>query len=166
MTDKIPDPKAKEMVDRIINKNNDKILNEPNFYTNIIKFLIDFGVFPFAIGWLIAISFSDFYNSLWDQIFSSINYEFLQNILLQRLIKFLMGILLLYLFIEHIFYKKLYTKEVSLQGKVEEVIQDKEKEKIEKKININALEKTATKEIIKDNIIVEPYNNDNFFYYN
>ena len=71
----------------------------------------------------------------------------------------------IFLFIEYFFYKNVYTKEISAERKLEDVINKNEKDKLQNEINSGHIEKIAKKEISEsndnNNDVIEKFNNLN-----
>jgi len=124
----IPEPKSKELVRKIQNDNLFK-----RQFKNFVKFLIDFNVIGFASAFLIALSITKILEKFTVIIEKKINLPYdIEGILIQCIVLFLVttGI---YLFIEYIFYGYMYTKEVSIERKIEKVIDDNDTKHIKKK---------------------------------
>ena len=167
MADNIPDPIAKELVDS----------NRKNvFFEKFIKFIIDFKIITFFIGWVTALNVSELITAIFDKIFLYINID---NILLKKTVQLIGALIMLYLFVEYIFYKKIYTSEISIKNNIEDAIENKEKKDIEKKIDTSKLKIQNINEIINDKKEeskkiekkiekidnIEGYSSDSFYFY-
>ena len=131
----IPDPKAKDIVNKITN---DK--PRERFFKNFVKFLVDFNVIGYTSAFLIALSITDIINKLGDKIKKQFLFKFDQDGILISIFNLIVLSIMIYLFIEHIFYKYMYTTEVSIERKFEKVIDEKQKEDIEKSTNLDKIE--------------------------
>lgn len=136
----IPDPVAKEMVDKITDDKPSK-----KIYKNFIKFLVDFNVIGYTSAFLIALSITKITDKitiiLQKRLYNKLDPN---GVILDVIFLFIMTALI-YIFIEFFFYKYLYTKELSTERKVEKVLDEKNKKDIEKNANnINKVKKTLT----------------------
>lgn len=128
----IPDPKAKEIVEKISNDNGtDRALK------NFKKFLIDFGIVSYTVAVIIALAFNDFIKDL-TQYF--INKKKIKHPIVGSFITLLLALILMYLFVHIIFFKFVYTTEVAEERKIEQAIQENETEKIKKELDENKVE--------------------------
>lgn len=128
-----PNPKAKNIVDSLYKKKPTE-----RFFNNFIKFLVDYNVVGYTSSLLIALSIINFFTKISDYLTLRLNNRIPINKSIKRIIFSFMNviivILILYIFTEYIYYKYLYTDDVSNEINVEKVINEKDKETIEKKI--------------------------------
>jgi len=164
MSDNIPDPIAKEIVDGNRNK---------FFFEKFIKFIIDFKIITFLVGWVTALNISQLFTAIFDKLFVVINID---NILLKKTLQLIGTLILLYGFVEYIFYKKIYTSEISIKNNIEDAIENKEKKDIEKKIDTSNMQikdinniindkQRENKKMVKKKENIEGYSSDNFYFY-
>ena len=124
----IPEPKAKELVQKLQNDSPVK-----RIYKNFIKFLVDFNVIGYATAFLIALSITKILEKFNIIVRKRIKIPYdTEGILIQILILCIV-IVSIYIFIEYIFYGYMYTNEVSIERKIEKVMDDKETKNIKKK---------------------------------
>lgn len=164
MSGNIPDPIAKELVDS----------NRKNaFFEKFIKFVIDFKIITFFVGWVTALNVSELLTVFFDKLFIYLDID---NILLKKTVQLFGALLILYLFVEYIFYKKIYTSEISIKNNIEDAIENKEKKDIAKIIdtsklkmhNINELindKKNESKKMEKKIDNIEGYSSNSFYFY-
>ena len=164
MSGNIPDPIAKELVDS----------NRKNaFFEKFIKFVIDFKIITFFVGWVTALNVSELLTVFFDKLFIYLDID---NILLKKTVQLFGALLILYLFVEYIFYKKIYTSEISIKNNIEDAIENKEKKDIAKIIdtsklkmhNINELindKKDESKKMEKKIDNIEGYSSNSFYFY-
>ena len=122
----LPDPKAKELIDKVSKDAPTKRLKK-----NIIKFLINFNIIGWAVSFMLAIQINNFLGELMKSILRKYKIE---NDLLSRFVTLMLSLIFIFLFIEDIFYGYLYTAEISKERKIEEVLEDKEKKEIQDKM--------------------------------
>ena len=122
----LPDPKAKELIDRASKDAPTKRLKK-----NIIKFLINFNIIGWAVSFMLAIQINNFIGELMKTILRKYKIE---NELLSRFVTLMLSLIFVFLFIEYVFYGYLYTVEISKERKIEEVLEDKEKQEIQDKM--------------------------------
>jgi ATP/ADP translocase len=151
----IPDPKAKDIVNKITN---DK--PSSRFYKNFVKFLVDFNVIGYTSAFLIALSITNILNKVTDKIQKRFIISFDREGILISVINLIILTIMIYLFIENIFYKYMYTQEVSIERKFEKVIDEKQKEDIEKSTNLEKIERKV-KQIDIQNNYIEPFESVN-----
>ena len=129
----VPNPKAKNIVDNLYKKKPTE-----RFFNNFIKFLVDYNVVGYTSSLLIALSIINFFTKISDYLTLRLNNRIPINKSIKRIIFSFMNviiiILIVYIFTEYIYYKYLYTDDVSNEINVEKVINEKDKETIEKKI--------------------------------
>ena len=144
----IPDPKAKDIVNKITN-------DQPRerFFKNFVKFLIDFNVVGYTSAFIIALSITDIINKLSDKIKKHFIFKFDPDGILISIFNLMFISVMIYLFIEHIFYKYMYTSEVSIERKVEKAIDDKHTKDIEDSTNLDKIEKKVKQIDIQNNYI-------------
>ena len=140
----IPEPKSKELVRKI---QNDHLIKRQ--FKNFVKFLVDFNVIGYTSAFLIALSITKILEKFTIIIEKKINLQYdIEGILIQCIILILVT-LGIYIFIEYIFYGYMYTNEVSIERKIEKVIDDNDTKNIKKKTknynNIFTLNKTINK---------------------
>ncbi len=136
----IPEPKAKELIQKL---NNDKPVTR--FYKNFVKFLVDFNVIGYTSAFLIAMCITKLLDNLYDFIFMYLK-KYDKTGILVNFIILCMATIAIYLFVEYVFYKYMYTKEVSNERKLEKVIDDNDTKNIKKTAknnNLSSLNKTA-----------------------
>jgi len=143
----IPDPKAKDIVNKITN---DK--PRERFLKNFVKFLVDFNVIGYTSAFLIALSINEIINKLGDKIKKNILFKFDSDGILISIFNLIVLSIMIYLFIEHIFYKYMYTIEISIERKFEKVIDEKQKEDIENSTNLDKIEKKVQQIDIQNNL--------------
>tara|TARA_B100002019_G_C21219152_1_gene573701 strand:+ start:363 stop:800 length:438 start_codon:yes stop_codon:yes gene_type:complete len=138
----IPEPKAKELVQKI---HNDKPAKR--FYKNFVKFLVNFNVIGYTSAFLIAMCITNLLGNMHDLMFAYFK-KYDKTGILVNFIILIMATIAIYLFVEYVFYKYMYTKEVSNERKLEKVIDDNDTKKIKKNTknnNLSSLNKTAIK---------------------
>lgn len=136
----IPEPKAKELVQKI---HNDKPAKR--FYKNFVKFLVNFNVIGYTSAFVIAMCITKLLDNLYGLIFAYLK-KYDKTGILVNFIILIMATIAIYLFVEYVFYKYMYTKEVSNERKLEKVIDDNDNKKIKKNTKNNklsSLNKTA-----------------------
>ena len=146
----IPDPKAKDIVNKITN---DK--PRERFFKNFVKFLVDFNVIGYTSAFLIALSITEIINKLGDKIKKILIFRFDPDGILISIFNLMFISIMIYLFIEHIFYKYMYTPEVSIERKFEKAIDDKHTKDIEKSTNLDKIEEKV-QQIDTQNNYIEP----------
>ena len=151
----IPDPKAKDIVNKITN---DK--PSSRFYKNFVKFLVDFNVIGYTSAFLIALSITNILNKVTDKIQKRFILSFDREGILISIVNLIILTIMIYLFIENVFYKYMYTQEVSIERKFEKVIDEKQKEDIEKSTNLEKIERKV-KQIDIQNNYIEPFESVN-----
>ena len=138
----IPEPKAKELVQKI---HNDKPATR--FYKNFVKFLVNFNVIGYTSAFLIAMCITKLLDNVYNIMFIYLKKYEKTGILVNFIILFIATIFI-YLFVEYIFYQYMYTKEVSNERKLEKVIDDNDTKTIKKNTKNNklsSLNRTAIK---------------------
>jgi hypothetical protein len=144
----IPDPKAKDIVNKITNdKPSDR------FFKNFVKFLVDFNVIGYTSAFLIALSITDIINKLGDKIKKKFIFNFDPDGILISVFNLIVLSIMIYIFIEHIFYKYMYTQEVSIERKFEKAIDDKHTKDIEKSTNLDKIEEKVQQIDTQNNYI-------------
>ena len=144
----IPDPKAKDIVNKITN---DK--PRQRFFKNFTKFLVDFNVIGYTSAFVIALSITEIINKLGDKIKQRFIFKFDPDGILISIFNLIFISIMIYLFIEHIFYKYMYTTEVSIERKFEKAIDNKHTKDIEKSTDLDKIEKKVKQIDIQNNYI-------------
>lgn len=144
----IPDPKAKDIVNKITN---DK--PRERFFKNFVKFLVDFNVIGYTSAFLIALSINEIITKLGDKIKKNLIFQFDPDGIVISIFNLMFVSIMIYLFIEHIFYKYMYTQEVSMERKFEKAIDNKHTKDIEKSTNLDKIEKKVKQIDIQNNYI-------------
>ena len=141
----IPEPKAKELVQKI---HNDKPATR--FYKNFVKFLVNFNVIGYTSAFLIAMCITKLLDNVYNIMFIYLKKYEKTGILVNFIILFIATIFI-YLFVEYIFYRYMYTKEVSNERKLEKVIDDNDTKTIKKNTKNNKLSSLNRTAIILKN---------------
>ena len=124
----LPDPKAKEMINKVSKDGPTTRLKK-----NLIKFLVNFNIIGWAVAFMLAIQINNFLSELMKTLLRRYKIE---NELLSRFITLILSLLFVFLFVEYVFYGYLYTPEISKEIKIEEVLDDKDKQEIEDKMGV------------------------------
>lgn len=143
----IPDPQAKDIVNKITN---DK--PRERFFKNFTKFLVDFNVIGYTSAFLIALSITNVINKLGDKIKKKFIFKFDPDGILVSIFNLIIISILIYIFIEHVFYKYMYTPEVSFERKFAKVIDEKQKEDIENSTSLDKIEEKVKQIDIQNNL--------------
>ena len=124
----IPDPASKEIIKKVSKDNLVK-----RGFKDFSKFLIDFNIISYTMAFTIAIAASRFVEDLIHSYL--VNYK-LNNKLLVSFISLVLIILLFFFFVQFIFYRFIYTKEISKERKIEKALNTKDQEIIDNKIGV------------------------------
>tara|TARA_Y100000022_G_C13252385_1_gene377867 strand:- start:1900 stop:2307 length:408 start_codon:yes stop_codon:yes gene_type:complete len=124
----IPDPVSKEI---ILKASKDNFFKRA--FKDFSKFLIDFNIISYTMAFTIAIATSRFVEDIIHSYLK--NYKF-NSKLLVSFISLLIIILVCFLFVQLVFYKFIYTKEISKERKIEKAINTKDQEIIDNKIGV------------------------------
>lgn len=124
----IPEPKSKELIKKL---QNDSVLKRQ--FKNFVKFLIDFNVIGYASAFLIALSITKILEKFTNILEKKIKIPYDKEGIIVQILILIIVTVSIYLFIEYVFYGYMYTNEVSIERKMEKVIDDKDTKKIKKK---------------------------------